>query len=150
MRLHRQQSPGAIFYVTKCLEPRKPVLSITEGAVLEHSLKYFVEKEGIQIGSYVLMPDHFHVCAALTQEWSVTRWMHSLMTFVGSRTWESLGCRGCRWQENFFDTKIRSERQLRYVMKYIEANPVRANLVRYPEDWHTTSAKRHPWVGIDW
>ena len=43
-----------------------------------------------------------------------------------------------RWQDNYFDHRIRSDKELVEKMSYIRCNPVVKGLCKRPEDW--------PWV----
>jgi len=47
---------------------------------------------------------------------------------------------GAFWEEDYFDHYIRDEKHFRKVVRYIEANPVKARLARAPEDWAWSSA----------
>jgi hypothetical protein len=48
---------------------------------------------------------------------------------------------GTFWQEDYFDTYMRSEAHFRQAVRYIEDNPTKARLVRAPEDWLWSSAR---------
>jgi len=39
------------------------------------------------------------------------------------------------WQRGFFDHVLRSEESYSQKWEYVRENPVRANLVQYPNDW---------------
>ena len=42
---------------------------------------------------------------------------------------------GVRWQDDFFDHRIRDAASLTEKWEYIRNNPVRKNMVRSPDDW---------------
>ena len=52
-----------------------------------------------------------------------------------------LGRRGKLWQEDYWDRYIRDEEHYRKVVHYIEWNPVKAGLVKSPEEWRFSSAR---------
>ena len=45
------------------------------------------------------------------------------------------------WEPEYWDTFMHDEKQERTAIRYIEANPVRANLCRAAEDWTFSSAR---------
>ncbi len=49
---------------------------------------------------------------------------------------------GTFWQEDYYDTLIRDEAHLQRAVRYVEANPVKARLVKTPQDWRWSSARR--------
>ena len=104
----------------------------------------------MEIAAFVVMPDHFHLVAALLNDLTVSIWMHRLMSFVAGRTDGSLRPSACRWQPNFYDTEIRTEKQFNYLIEYIHDNPVRAGLVQRPEEWLASSARSTAWVRLSW
>ena len=46
-----------------------------------------------------------------------------------------LGRTGQFWDEDYWDTYMRDEAQERRTRRYIENNPVKACLVREPDEW---------------
>ena len=52
---------------------------------------------------------------------------------------ELLGRSGRFWQPDYFDTLIRNEAHLRQAVRYVEANPVKAGLVKEATAWPWSS-----------
>jgi len=52
------------------------------------------------------------------------------------------GWRGHLWRGRF-SSFILDERNLLACVRYVELNPVRAGLVKKPEEWHWSSAEAH-------
>jgi REP element-mobilizing transposase RayT len=107
------------------------------GFQVEHSL--------MVIGAFVVMPDHWHLLMALPWEEgepepSLSAALQRCGSWIGHHTRETLAKVGAEWQEGFYDTRIRSARQFRYVLNYIEANPVEKGLVARREEWPWSSA----------
>jgi hypothetical protein len=46
-----------------------------------------------------------------------------------------------RWERDYWDTFMRDEEQERKLVRYIEANPVKAKLCAVAEDWPFSSAR---------
>jgi putative transposase len=76
----------------------------------------------------VLVPDHVHLILNFKEEMTMAK---------AIRDWKSWLARahGIRWQENYFDHRLRSEEQYGTKAEYVLRNPVRAGLVARPQDW---------------
>ena len=83
-------------------------------------------------GRYVIMPDHLHVFAGERGDIELDRWV---------RYWKSQFTKRfgkndqCRWQADHWDRRMRSESEYEDAWNYVYLNPVRANLVKDPEEW---------------
>ena len=44
------------------------------------------------------------------------------------------------WQHESYDHWVRDDEELERIVAYIAANPVKANLVRQPQDWYFCSS----------
>ena len=78
------------------------------------------------------MPDHLHLFAA-PQEDAV-----SLESWV--KYWKSMFTKKnqkpeSKWQTDHWDTRMRTENHYEEKSEYMFANPVRAGLVSFPNDW---------------
>lgn len=49
--------------------------------------------------------------------------------------------KGPLWQGRYFDRVMRTMKEYRETVEYIHGNPVKAGLVRRPEDWKWSSAR---------
>ncbi len=95
---------------------------------------------GVEIWCYCLMPNHIHLIA-------VPESTDSLMKAIGEahRRYARMvnfreGWRGYFWQGRF-SSFIMDEVYLLAAARYIELNPVRAKLVKKPEDYKWSSCK---------
>jgi putative transposase len=66
--------------------------------------------------------------------------MHSLKGYTASQANKILGRSGTFWQDESYDHWVRDEDELRRIVEYIAANPVKAGLVREPAQWFFCSA----------
>jgi putative transposase len=83
----------------------------------------------------VLMPDHLHLFAAFSPEaMPVSRWVKSLKNSL-SKTLRQEGISAPHWQKGFFEHVLRSEESYAEKWDYVARNPVRADLVKGPENW---------------
>jgi REP element-mobilizing transposase RayT len=106
-------------------------------AVIE-ALKQRAGATGVRVHAYCLMPDHCHLLCSPSE-------MSDLVSFIGgfkslSRNQSNaVGANGPIWQRSFFDHMLRREEDLKTVVRYVLANPVRAKLV---DDW-----REYPFCG---
>ncbi|MCL4523789.1 MAG: transposase [Acidobacteria bacterium] len=87
------------------------------------------------------MANHVHVL--LTPNVHVARLMRGIKretALFANRILDRVGQRF--WQDESYDRWIRSSTEFERVKLYIESNPVKAGLVRRPEDWPWSSASR--------
>jgi len=150
LRLNREQTPNGIFCVTKCVQTKRPVLDEEIREVVVSSFRLCVERGDIELGAFVVMPDHFHLLLGLLKDRTLSFWMKCLMSFVSAKTTSRLRVFGCRWQQGFYDTEVQSEKQFNYLTDYIHGNPVRAGLVASAEEWGASSSGALRWVRLTW
>jgi REP element-mobilizing transposase RayT len=131
------------FFVTKCLEPRKPVIDGQVATAVGSALCYYAEKKQIYLAAFVVMLDHWHVVLATADGKPISQRMQNLGRWISRNSDTLLSGQGCHWQDSFHETRIRSGKQFQFVCAYIEENPVRAGLVQSPSDWKWSSAHPH-------
>jgi len=126
-------APGT-FFVTKCLANRGSAMSNDAADIIATALCHLVTTDTIVLGAFLVMPDHWHAVIGLRREESISSRMRAI------DRWINKSVRGCVWQQGFYETRIRSTKQLLYVIDYIENNPVRKELVQEREQWRWSSA----------
>jgi putative transposase len=136
--------------VTKSLLPKKPLLKADLRQIIVAAFEYALRHERIYLRAFVVMPDHWHALFALREPWTLPKFMHSLMSHVAAKTSAQLYSGGSVWQDTYYETRVRTERQFRYVAYYIEQNPVKKEFVINPEDWEASSAARKDLVTDPW
>ena len=87
---------------------------------------------GIAVGRYVVMPDHVHLFAAASLD--LSKWVKSVKNSL-SKCLRRQGIKSPHWQKDFFDRVLRSEESYCEKWEYVRQNPVRAGLVKNPEEW---------------
>jgi putative transposase len=150
LRLHRLSDAPATFFVTKSLQPKKPLFDADRRQIIVSALAYALAQERIYLRAFVVMPDHWHALFALREPWTLPKFMHAFMSHVAAKTSTFLRTRGVIWQDTYYETRIRTARQFQYVAYYIEQNPVKKELVEKPEDWEASSAVRRDLVTDPW
>ena len=104
--------------------------------------KYSEEKEAAVL-AYCLMPNHIHLLVRPSEEEALPKMMQGI-TLCYSRYFNGKNGRtGRLWECRYYSTVIDGDSYLWNVGKYIENNPLRAGIVRRPEDYPYSSAKAH-------
>jgi REP element-mobilizing transposase RayT len=150
LRLHRLVDMPATFFITKSLLPKKPVLDEAAREIVVSALGFAVTHQRIYLRAFVVMPDHWHGLFALREPWTLPKFMHDLMSFVGGKTTKLLTNHKTSWQDGYYDTRVKTSKQFQFVVRYIEENPVAKGLVEKAEDWNTSSATRRDLVTDPW
>src|SRR6266403_976962 len=134
-RLNQIFVRSPIYFVTTCTRNRRPILP--EESV-HRAFVHFAEEgmhHGACLGTYVLMPDHFHAFVGFDdQKIDLAVWMKSLKNTL-SKALRFNGIATPHWQKDFFDHVLRSEESYEEKWEYVRLNPVRADLVDKADDW---------------
>src|SRR3954462_12511769 len=85
LRLHRLCDAPATFFVTKSLQPKKPLLDENRRQILVSAFAYALEHERIHLRAFVVMPDHWHALFAFRAPWTLQNLIHPLMTPGGAK-----------------------------------------------------------------
>lgn len=100
-------------------------------------------KYGCAIHAYVLMTNHLHLLITPKKRDGVSRAMQS----VGRRYVQYINCSykrtGTLWEGRHKSSLIDSEKYLLTCYRYIELNPVRAEMVKRPSDYRWSSYRAH-------
>ena len=89
--------------------------------------------------AYCLMPNHFHLVVRPLGDGDLSRWMHWLTTAHVRRYLRHHRSSGHVWQGRFRAFPAQEDGHLLTVLRYVERNPLRANLVDRAEDWPWSS-----------
>ena len=76
--------------------------------------------------------------------------MHHTMSYVGRKTSVLLANHKTSWQDSYYDTRVKTAKQFRFVTYYIEQNPVVKGLVEKPAEWVASSANRKDSLTDPW
>jgi REP element-mobilizing transposase RayT len=156
-RLHRiwPDREGNISYLlTICVEGRARALD--NDVIFERFVAFLLDSPARYhwFGRrFVIMPDHIHLIARMGYDAGrLGQWMKALKAVVGGlerREVRPVGAPGLqvdaheftrvkrawRWQEGFHDHKFRTPESETRKWEYVCLNPVRAGLVKRPEEW---------------
>ena len=95
-------------------------------------LKLYANKYKVDIHAYVLMTNHVHLLATPRETNSLSLMMQSLGRYYVRYINQTYQRTGTLWEGRFKSTIIDSDRYYFQVSRYIELNPVRANMVTDP------------------
>src|ERR1019366_3342156 len=90
--------------------------------------------------AFCLMPNHFHLALWLREDGQLSDYMAWLLTAHVRRYHQHYHSSEHVWQGRFKSFPIEEDDHLLAVLRYIERNPVRANLVGRAQDWIWSSA----------
>ncbi|MEN8189344.1 MAG: transposase [Thermodesulfobacteriota bacterium] len=102
-------------------------------------LKEYSQKYGVDIHAWVMMTNHVHLLCTPQQESGLSRMMQALgRRYVRYFNFE-YGRTGTLWEGRYKSCLVQAERYLLEVYRYIELNPVRADMVADPGDYQWSS-----------
>lgn len=105
-------------------------------------LKDYSHKFGLKIWAYCLMNNHIHfICVPQTED-SLAKTFNTLHMRYTQYFNRQKGAKGHLWQGRFYSCPL-DEIHLYAAIKYVESNPVRANLVKEPEEYKWSSVNGH-------
>jgi putative transposase len=94
----------------------------------------------MRVLAYCIMPAHFHLVLWPRHDGDLSRWMQWLLTAHVRRYHRDHGGSGHVWQGRFKAFPVQADEHLLAVFRYVESNPVRAELVERAADWRWSSA----------
>jgi putative transposase len=134
-----------VFHVLNRANGRKTVFHTPKDyEAFEHVLAEAQQRVAMRILAYCVMPNHWHLVLWPEQDGALSRFMHWL-TLTHVQRWhthqESTGA-GHLYQGRFKSFPVQSDSHVLTVCRYVERNPLRANLVTKAEEWPWSSLWR--------
>jgi REP element-mobilizing transposase RayT len=118
----------------ECLLRRPEIAALVE--------ENFLHFDGVRyhLLAWIVMPNHVHVLAEIT-DMPMSVVVKNWKSYTAKAANRLLERNGTLWQEDYFDRYMRDEEHLRKAVRYIENNPVKAGLVKFPAEWMFSSAR---------
>jgi putative transposase len=142
-RIARIVIPGVPHHITQRGNNRQDVFFVDEDRIIFlRFLKEQSQKFGMRIDGYCLMTNHIHIIATPGKEDSFAKAMGRTNLLYTQYINFMHGRGGHMWQNRYFSCPLGPD----YFFKalcYIEQNPVRAKLSRYPWTYRWSSASVH-------
>jgi len=133
-RLSQVFAESPVYFVTFCTHNRQALLA-NEGV---HNIFRVGSLNAVQnnaaVGRYVIMPNHVHLFIRIGREGKLSATVKFLRE--GITKYLRRNNPGLRvWQPGYFDHVLRSGESYAEKWEYVRYNPVRAGLVKKPEEW---------------
>lgn len=105
-------------------------------------LSEYCKKYDLNILAFCLMPNHVHFIAIPQKEDSLAKTFNTCHMRYSQYYNKKKEKRGHLWQGRFYSCALDTG-HLYEAIRYVENNPVRAKVVKKPEEWKWSSAKAH-------
>ena len=102
----------------------------------------YSQKYNLEILGFCIMINHVHFLVIPKKEDSLATVFRIAHTRYSQYFNKKINAHGHLWQGRFYSCVL-DDRRLLATARYIERNPVRANVVKKPADYAWSSAKRH-------
>ena len=141
-RRRRSTPAGFVYHVLNRAAGRLVLFeSSSDYRAFKRLLAEASQRMSMRIIAYCLMRNHWHLLLWPQEDHAVSSFMHWVTT-THARRWalahDAVG-RGAVYQSRFKAIPVQSGEHLLTVWRYIERNPLRANLVKRAEDWEWSS-----------
>jgi REP-associated tyrosine transposase len=123
-----------VFFITFCTYGRRKLLTSDRihAAFLAFAADAYT-KHNVAVGRYVIMPEHIHLFVRGPDNFRLGPWVGMLKQTLAKHI--ALTATSPIWQRGFFDHVLRSDEGYAQKWNYVRENPVRAGLVKSPDDW---------------
>jgi len=139
-RLPRLNLPGVAQHVVQRGNNRQVTFFGDEDyAVYLDKLKEYGKKYQVAIHAYVLMTNHVHLLITPSTNDGVSKLMQSLGRYYVRYVNQTYNRTGTLWEGRFKSTLVDSEHYFLLVSRYIELNPVAADMVNHPAEYPWSS-----------
>jgi putative transposase len=124
---------GSFFFITINCEPRgqNQLCRAGAGEAVLGAARHYHEHLTWHCRLMLLMPDHLHGIIAFPREPGIKKTVTNWKRYITFH-------HGICWQRDFFDHRLRDQREVEEKISYILMNPVRKGLCERAEEW--------PWV----
>ncbi len=144
-RIARIAPAGMVFHALNRRVDRKTLFfTDSDYRAFEMVLEEVVAFVGIRLCAYCLMPNHWHLVLWPSQNREMPRFMHRV-TVTHSMRWktfhDTIGA-GHLYQSRYKSFPVQADEHYLTVVRYVERNALRANLVERAEDWPFSSLWR--------
>ena len=153
----RLDHAGAVWHVTSRGNERKTIyVTAADRDAFLQGLQRVVRRWDWRVHAFVLMGNHYHLLVE-TRAPTLSRGMRDLNGAYAQRFNRTHGRCGHVFQSRFTAILVEKEAHLLELIRYVVLNPVRAALVRKPEQWEWSSYRstagltRVPdWLNVEW
>ena len=136
----KNQHLASFFFVTTSFYERNQ-LGWKHGVyeALRVSIKDRLIKTEAKLIGYVFMPSHIHIILFIQGE-LLSGFMRDFKKYTSQKSLRDLRVNKKLWQDRFNRVAILNNGILKIKLEYVHYNPVKAGLVKHPQDWKWSSA----------
>jgi REP element-mobilizing transposase RayT len=109
------------------------------GRIVEEAIRHYDGKK-YNLHAWCVMPNHVHMLVTPFELVALADFVRPIKSYSSRQIHLELGGKGRLWQRDYFDRFARNDEHFLRIWKYIEWNPVKAQLVREPAQWPHSSA----------
>lgn len=102
-------------------------------------IEKYTKEINVRLMSYCIMPNHFHFVLRPKVGKDMSEWMRRVLTAQVRNYHKRHLTNGHLWQGRYKSFPIQKNEYLETVLRYVERNALRANLVKKAEDWPWSS-----------
>lgn len=143
-RPRRYAPPGAILHVVnRGNEKRTLFAEATDYDAFLDLMAWAKDSCPINLLAYCLMPNHWHLVISPVSTGGVSRYVHRVCPTHAVRLRGRTGTTGHGhvYQQRYHSSLVDSERYYYQVLRYVEANAMRAGLVERAGNWRWSSLR---------
>jgi putative transposase len=102
----------------------------------------YLINDAIDVVAYCLMPNHYHLLVCLKTD-NLAKYIQPFTLSYTKAINKCYGRVGSLFQGRFQAIEVERDEYLLHLSRYIHLNPVRAKLVRIPEEWEFSSYQEY-------
>lgn len=102
-----------------------------------------IEKHCCALHAYVLMTNHVHLLLTPTNEYGISKTIQMMGRYYVQYFNKKYSRTGTLWEGRYKSTLVDTDRYLLLCYRYIELNPVRANMISDPTEYHWSSFRHN-------
>ena len=142
-KLRRYYEPNAAYNVTCNTYAKRPLFNDKRAACfLLNTLGYYKYALKYSLYCYCIMPEHIHlIIQPHLKKHNISDIMRHIKGSFGINYNKLIRKSGPVWQNRFFDTALRTEKDLITRLNYNLQNPVRRGMIKEAKDYPYSSAR---------
>jgi putative transposase len=143
-RIKRFYQDWVVYHVIVRCNNKQMLLQKHETKVLFiETLGKYQERLGFKVYGFVIMDNHIHLLIQIQGSKTLSILMQKVLLSFGKRHRKDNAYVGHFWQGRFIAKSIISDQGMLEVMKYVHNNPVKANMVKTPEEYSYSSIYKY-------